>query len=332
MRAATTLLIMTSVLFAGCVGSESTAPPPSSVAPSASAAEFSEDTGAIEGLVLTDESLPAEEATVGIIETGELTITALDGRFSFSNLAPGKYSVSVAALGYEATAKVVTVEPGVVTNANFVLVPVPIDEPYHETVMKVGTLSCSITMLPGWPLWIPDPSQPTNTSRGLLAPNWYTGLQACGVIDDRFIQQFNVSAGVEELLLEVRWDSTQVLGSGLSIAWEHPNGVNDGSPVFESPSGQSPLRAFANHTKVLEVANHQEIDPLEDDWQTQTRVFSAANTTEFYAPITFPPIPPWGQPSNKFDVGFAFEQRTEQFQTNFYGMVMPADFSAMADA
>lgn len=324
----TVVLLLLAALFAGCVSSESAAPDAGAnqAPPTASAAEFDETTGAITGIVTNDEAAPLPGAVVGLLGAEMTTLTAQDGRYTLSNLEPGQYTVNVAVLGYQSAARLVTVLAGEQVQANFLLVAVPIDEPFYESQQQLGNIQCSVTFFPGVPL------------TGFIAPGWYTGVQVCGVVGvptlppSKFILTFNVTQGTEEILLEMKWESTQVLGSGLSIIVEHPNGVNNGQPIFGSKAGKSPLVVYANRTKVLNVTGAQDEDYAEcDGCRVITRAFSAANTTEFYLPVAMPAVPPFGAPSNKVDAGFALDQKNEQWMTFFVRMEKPLEFSALPD-
>lgn len=332
----------TLALFAGCVGTEPTpgATPRSAEAPpEASAATFDEETGAVVGTVINDESLPMAGVLVGILETGAQTTSAQNGQYTFSNLLPGEYTVSATFLGYESASKRVSVEAGRIAPVNIQLLPVAVDEPYYISVQELGNIQCSVSWNPGAPLWVPDPGQPTNTSRGFLAPGWYTGLQACGVVGvptlapTKFILNWDNPAGTYELLAEMVWDSTQALGRGLSFAYEHPDGVNDGSPTYGGAGGYSPLRDHVNNSELLAVNLFQGVDPREEEFPTQARGFSTANTTDANLPVPIPAVPIFGAPGNqKADVGFALDQKFAIWQTSFIDMPMPEGFSALADA
>jgi hypothetical protein len=349
LQATRSILFASVLLLSGCVGGESATPndvqATDQAPPEASAATFDDETGAVQGTIINDEGLPVANVLVGVLETGLQTTTAQNGQYTFSNVLPGEYTVSAALLGFEAASKRVTVEAGAIAQANFQLVPVAIEQPYYVSVQELGNIQCSISWNPGAPLWAPDPSQPTNTSRGLLAPGWYTGLQACGVLDivpgassanplppTKFILQWENPAGTYELLAEMVWQSTQLTGRGLSFAYEHPDGVNDGSPTYEGAAGFSPLRDHVNNSELLEVNLFQGVDPREEDFPTQARGFSTANTTDANLPVPIPAVPVFGAPANqKADVGFALDQKFSIWQTSFVNQPMPENFSALAD-
>jgi signal peptidase I len=78
--------------------------------------------GALDGTV-TDEATgyPIEDAS--IILNGHITSTNSEGYYNISDIAPGNYTVSVAATGYMSDSKPVRIDPHITTSANFTLLP-----------------------------------------------------------------------------------------------------------------------------------------------------------------------------------------------------------------
>jgi hypothetical protein len=129
--------ILLTMLLAGCAADapRSEAKAITSSAPPATA---SLDTGAISGLTLNDEALPLAGARIGISPgTAEITSDA-EGRFSFSELAPGTYALVVERVGYESTGRKAEVRAGEVTYVNLTLKPIVIAEPYVEPLIFNG--------------------------------------------------------------------------------------------------------------------------------------------------------------------------------------------------
>lgn len=329
------------VSFSGCIVGESAstdATPSTDAAPEASAATFDDDKGAVQGTIINDEGLPLPDVLVGILETNEQTMSAQNGAFTFSNVLPGDYALSATVLGYETASKAITVEAGAITQANFQLLPIAIEEPFYVSLQDVGNIQCSITWFPGTPLGDPVTGFPGD-------PAWYTSLQACGALGivpgvntvnplppSKFDLLFPVAAGTQEFLLEMSWQSTQATGSGLSFGAEDPSLVNQGEN-YGSAAGPSPLAIYANTEKVLNVTKQVGVDPAEDDFEVYTRTFSTANTTNLDLPVPIPELPVWGAPTNqKADVGLAFDQKFEVWMTAFVRMTKPETFSALVDA
>src|SRR5687767_13259803 len=101
MRAALAVLVATIVLAAGCMGDDPQAGPAASVRTTAPPATANETTGGIQGLVTTDEGLPAVGVKFALLEAPlEATSDSL-GNFSFSNLEPRNYRVAYERFGFK---------------------------------------------------------------------------------------------------------------------------------------------------------------------------------------------------------------------------------------
>lgn len=85
--------------------------------------EGDESTGSIYGFVSDygNANAPIAGATVTLNSKGQTKTTGSDGRFEFSNLEPGAYSLSVSANGYQTTSKQVSVRAGQSANCDFQL-------------------------------------------------------------------------------------------------------------------------------------------------------------------------------------------------------------------
>ena len=121
-------------ILSGCVSDEASGSVGSSAAP-APEATTTVDTGAIKGLVVSDEQVPIANAQVGLLETRAETRTDEAGAFTFNELAPGTATLVVQSLGFTEDAKKVTVLPGEVVEVKLVLKALEIpDESYFYTI------------------------------------------------------------------------------------------------------------------------------------------------------------------------------------------------------
>lgn len=321
------------VVAAGCIAGQSVSPaaqsqgaqPPPEAAPPA---EFDEGTGALSGRVINEEGLPIAGATAALQEIQAQSVADVQGLFTFSTLAPGEYTLFVQQLGYESTARRVTVVAGDITHVNLQLVAVAIDEPYYETIVEKGNVQCSVRAYPG---------VPTTGAGGL--PPWVTGVAVCGLTSlpgfapDRFLIRYEIPETVGEMLVEMEWTSTQAAGNALSFVLEHSCCANSPANTFGRDEGRSPLSVHANETIMQSVAESSEKDCFADGCQLMTRVFAEAETTGITTPVPLGPFPPpLGDPRDRVDVGLTFDQRFTQYFTHFHNMVMPGGFSALADA
>ncbi|MBZ4190539.1 TonB-dependent receptor [Niabella beijingensis] len=75
----------------------------------------------IKGKVAATNGNPIEAATISILNTGKTTITDKYGNFSFANIAPGTYQLSISLVGFAKQLKVITVNAGIETKINFTL-------------------------------------------------------------------------------------------------------------------------------------------------------------------------------------------------------------------
>lgn len=71
-----------------------------------------DDFGRIEGVITTNDQLPAAQVTVLIKETGKTYLTNLNGAFSIGRLQPGTYTLEVSLVGYETLTQSITVQDG----------------------------------------------------------------------------------------------------------------------------------------------------------------------------------------------------------------------------
>jgi hypothetical protein len=142
-------IIVLAVTISGCTGAQAVDPLQASQAPIASGpAQYDETSGAIEGFVTDDEIQPVPGATVGILQLPESArLTDAAGRFVLSNVPPGAYQISAAALGYNAASRSVNVVAGELTEINLVLTPLPVTEPYYETFPFTGFISCGVAIV-----------------------------------------------------------------------------------------------------------------------------------------------------------------------------------------
>lgn len=116
---------------------------PAEAPQTAGEAAFDESTGGIEGTVYNSEALPVADAQLSLQPGDRATSTAQDGSFSFSSVPPGKYTLFVAKLGYEAAARAVTVNARDTVAVRFQLAEIPVKEPRIEILGPFkGYMTC----------------------------------------------------------------------------------------------------------------------------------------------------------------------------------------------
>lgn len=322
------------LLVSGCVQGEASEAPSTGGGPAApDAAEpagFDENTGAIEGLVTDDQLQPLPGAQVGIIGTPDrVTVTDVAGRFSLSNLEPGKYQLSANALGYESAARLVEVQAGTLTTVNFALPAIPIMEPYHELFLFNGYISCALAVVrTTYPL-------NCNPNEGTKNWHWIYGEEEGG----GWPSTWNTT------LVEATWDA-QAQPDWLAFDYNDRSVGYFG--VYFRYRGTSPARFV-----VERCGNYMDTDfgrapvpCIEDDvtnsrmhietfyggkFQQQTHTFDAVCTQNQTIPLygTFP-----GYQAGCYGVGPGLEIRWTNYVTVFY-VERPADidrFSGRPDA
>lgn len=91
-----------------------------------------DEVGTVVGLVTNDEGLPLSEAEVSVEGFARLT-TEADGRFTFTGVPAGEYTVFAAHLGYQSAGRGVTVKIGEEVEVNLVLVALQSTEAFYES-------------------------------------------------------------------------------------------------------------------------------------------------------------------------------------------------------
>ncbi|MBR6925964.1 MAG: carboxypeptidase regulatory-like domain-containing protein [Bacteroidaceae bacterium] len=78
-------------------------------------------TGSIVGLVsdFANANTPVAGATVTLVQQGEVKVTGSDGRYEFSNLRPGSYTVAVSANNFQSNTQMAYVTAGNVSHCDF---------------------------------------------------------------------------------------------------------------------------------------------------------------------------------------------------------------------
>ena len=104
-------------------------------------------TASISGYVTdyTNANTPIAGATVTINTKGITKTTGSDGRYEFTDIEPGTYTLQVAANGYQATTKQTTVYAGETTNLDFQLSPAGRDVEVSPQMLSFGPQNDMLT-------------------------------------------------------------------------------------------------------------------------------------------------------------------------------------------
>ena len=317
------LVFMT--VLAGCVEGESAEP--AEATQQAAPAEFDEDTGALEGVVVDDSLVPIPGAVVGLHENPDfLTETDQAGAFSFSKVPPGTHTLLAQKVGFDSVSKQIDVPAGSVTPVEVVMTPVAVDSPYYQTHEQRGLFGCGSS-------WRPSLGVPGVLTVGGVAACGVTSLVLNDTTYDNFLLLWETSGNDTEswdgAVFEMTWSSNQVLGSGMAVYWEVDGCSNNRTARFALVRGDSPLQARLGQAELEErLLNITTTGCGSDDCEEncrqcneekcrmQSRVFSDPDTLGAGAPA---------------DVGVTFQQTFQQFFTEFYHEEGPADFTALDD-
>jgi len=283
------------VLFlAGCTGGGGSAQSVS--APSE--ASFGEDEGAVNGRVYDEEILPVVDANVGLLELKLETRTDAEGRFIFSHLVPGNYTLGVARLGYEPYAKHVTVTAGASLDVDVTLKVIQVRTAYKEIWTDRGFFECSWHG-PIWagPCFFPGPETPQ--------PN------------NKRAWNYPVGAGLETLVNELRWGANSLAtGSMLRETFSYANRTT--GHWYCDAEGNSVLQLRWDRAKGCVSGGDQlpsaepKVVPLEGQ-QVRTFVNSGAA----------------GPPIGLTEMGMAFQQSFEIWTSEFYWEAAPEGYTAV---
>ena len=242
-------------LIAGCTGSS-----PSSRDDAAGPATVSPDSefGLITGRVTDAEARPIADVEAGLRGTGLLTTSDASGYFQFANMKPDKYVLDVARLGFTPVARELEVKAGEEIKLDIQLAPVAIaEEAYFESNPFSGFLECAL----GAVVWVSPCSYPY-TAAFIAAKDGYcvpdTPACAPAVADlskvgpfpsdlqpNKWRYNFTVQPGAVEVVSEMAWSPSSAAATKLHLVIscaQYDPILDDCSPTYSDPEGQSPLR------------------------------------------------------------------------------------------
>ncbi len=325
--------LMASIGLAGCIdGSE---PTNADVGPSGPEAQFGEDTGAIQGLVQTNELLPIPGAKVATQDESLSATTDEGGAFAISNVEPGQYQIFAAALGFEQVVQRVDVVAGSATQLNFVLDPVPTDGPFSifgtEELVVTGIL-WKLT-----PECIYEPLTEINPLLKTCGGLRFAGCDACETHWD----EDTVTPEWKTILVELDWEpQTGVTGRGFLMDLNAPNvtrGTGGAIPQGHShtwfaSSDEAPIVHRVDNPQTLE-----EREIPESDWYVYEDNDCTApnegnpNCDWFFR--VFPAACDLGICEDGFgpDYGIMYEGRATVYYEIFMGEQAPAAYTNIPD-
>jgi hypothetical protein len=229
-----TSLLLAATLLAGCSGGADDDPAAGEV-PEPDFEDLdlqvTDDTGIIRGIVVDEAVRPLGGAIVSTVATdgrNRTTTSTPDGAFGLDGLEPGTYFLKVSKLGYRESQVSVDVVAGVREPpiVKVVLLVDPSEIPYVSAYQFDAFVACSFTMV-------------------------LVSFAACGLVPEQtnnaFLVEYTVDKPPQWIQVEAIWESTQALGSALSLSvTDFSTGVQVG---VNQTSGQSPIYVTVNETR-----------------------------------------------------------------------------------
>lgn len=274
---------------------------------------ISETEGAVDGLVTDDSLLPLVDANATLVEPALETLSDADGRFIFRNVPAGTYHLRLSKPGYSTAMLLLDVPAGVIVPITLMLVPAPVDEPYHVTSRVSGQMNCGVA----WRV---------ATLSGFDATcSKAEGTPVYSVVDQSNVRVrllgTNFSA-TKSIVLETTWTPAQVAATALVVDYRTyyttaPGGsLPTPSRAVGDARGKAPLRVVVNETRIAEIIKGAALEhcPATGQCSFLARVFPYASTLGS---------------SSAVDASAYLQQRYEHVITEFFGEPHPEDFTAV---
>ncbi len=306
------LPLLLATMLSGCVGSGSQTNAPAS---------FTDETGLLQGRVVSDEIFPVVGATVTTTE-GLVAVTDGAGRFEVGSLAPGTVTFTVEATGYEPVEQSVEILAASVTDVTVTLIGIPGEAPYVSTFIFTGFIGCGWAIIfgAGWHTFTPCPAG-ANADRFKIevGPDWGAGVH------------------------EMTWETPEEMLLASSMVETCANSAAGVDPCPALVSGKSPLKIIAR-PEDPEYAKKHSIDgtvmwPAGNYTSYLLTAYRGHYRTEINSTLypacavvnTVVGSPPeWGCP---FGLGATTGLRSTLFHTTFYRQEPPEleGYSAIPD-
>jgi predicted small lipoprotein YifL len=207
-----------------------------------------DSTGSIVGTVVDEEYQPLRGALVGFVEPYMAAVTDEGGRFEIGQLEPKVWDLYVVHMGHKSDGKRVRVAAGEATEVQFILPILPVEEPWHDTKVLVGSLATSIA----------------------IAPNYYSYTTGTTV---NYFSTSDKADALEAVVTGLKWENSNALGTGLQM-WLYARG--SGASVHQLAYGKGtawPLILTADAEKLDQAlaAKLARCHPLKCEFQTLVR-------------------------------------------------------------
>jgi hypothetical protein len=310
---ALSILFLGSLVLAGCAGGpEATAADDEAVA---GPAEFDDQTGGVEGIVLDDEDLPVAGAQVALIEAAVETLSDASGKFALSNVPPGRYTLAVQKLGYQSDARSIEVVQGQPTTVQVALVKIVLHTPYQQVWGDTGYFECSSTLL------------------GSTGPCGFLPFVGSTPVQDLWTENkrhwvYNVGPGTMSVFNEMTWNQGSfATGETLRITFSYENRTT--SHWYCGATGTDPV--------VMQW--ERSFDDGQPDWEGAGECRTGGDQLPDGQPESIPmeghelrSFVNTGPSSVNGNVGLALGQSFDIWFSVFYWEPAPEGWSALPDA
>lgn len=296
------------LLLAGCTGGGK------DIVPSGAEVVSNNDfdaVGAVSGTVVDDEQRPLVDATIRLDPLSRSTKTNVEGRFVFARVPVGVYEINASLDGYHASTLRVNISEGRTETAQVTLVALPAAVAYYETFPYAGIQRCMIYTS----VYLASCSQPY-TAAYYTALGSGVNLSQYGlpedIIDNKYRTSFEVRENYTGLVSELVWaaqsDASRYYKLVLSCPWYDPV-IDDCVPPGSAGPTNEATYAVARGVSPLRIElSSKDIRP---DWlpAVMARAYLSG-------PVDRP-------------AGAALDQRIEMYNSVFYGLNVPSDWTIL---
>lgn len=304
-------LFVLTVLLAGCAGQSGQAIPSGAEVVSSN---DSDAVGAVSGTVVDDERRPLIEAIVRLDPAQRSTKTNAEGRFVFARVPVGLYELNATLDGFHAAALRVNITEGRTETALVTLTALPSEVAYYETFPYAGVQRCMVYTS----VYLASCSQPY-TAVYYTALGAGANLSSFGLpqdpIDNKYRASFEVRENYTGIVSELSWtattDASRYYKLVLSCPWYDPV-IDDCVPPGETGPTNEATYAVARGVSPLRI----ELNPkdIRTDWLPSIMVRAYLS-----GPVERP-------------AGAALDQRIEMYNSVFYGLDVPRDWTIFNEA
>lgn len=292
-------LFFVTLVFAGCVGET----PKSATGPNVS---LDKDVTAIRGIVIDDELVPIEGATITDAGSDRTAMTDAQGVFILGPLEEGEHPLTASKIGYQSVSIDVRIFDEPVEGIRFILTAAASNVPYHETTNHVTFVNCASR-------------NPIGGTPCTALPDYLLGGHAVSP-SESFAFQFTVpSPNLVDLLVELVW-TDQAFADDMAFKMQTPPGqpaTNLATTYYYMEGGQ-PLRGWIQAGVENQGEAMFDAEPNKVTYEGMT-IWSGNNAT----------IP--GVPGVASGTTFYFNHRTDAWLTYFYNRAGSREFTALPD-